>query len=214
MALRIIGAVIIVALLFGGTPLTSHAQDTGERPRTPAVSTTTQVNPRGTDVVEPMWVYRVTLRRGADPDTTYLGVAKIPDPRLGEEGAFVSADRNTGTLIRISDAWIIGQGGLRRLVEFDPRAAADRLVFRPGPHDKVISRQGVEAVRSAPGREVVFDIADLYAAARVNPLTGTAVSEDDGSPRSALLKMVSTYPGGEAVSLSINLVPREQPVTV
>jgi hypothetical protein len=160
-----------------------------------------------------MEVYRIRAGRAGAQDTLYLGVAKIPDPRLREEGAFLSRDQNTGVLIRLSEAWIISDRGLRRTIEFDPRSGVDQVLFRPGPHDEVISRQGAQSMRSAPGRETVFDLADLYAVADVNPLRPDVAMEptrDDG-PRTALLTMRSTYPRGESVDLVIHLVPRERP---
>lgn len=202
---------LILALAF---PFAGLAQDVGEPPRAPSVPSTTQINPRGADIVEPMAVYQISERRGEAPDTVYLGIAKIPDPRLGQEGAFVQRDQTTGTMIRISDAVIIDDGGLRRTVEFDPRAAREHLVFVPGPHDIVVSRQGVAPVRSWSGREVVFDIAELHAAAKVNPLTGATSSGLDASPRTALMRMESTYRGGEAVPLAVAIIPRERPVTI
>lgn len=178
----------------------------------PSIPQTTQQNPRGADIVEPMAVYQITARDGEPADTLYLGIAKIPDPRLGQEGAFVTRDVNTGTMIRISDAIILTDNGLRRIVEFDPRATVERLMFVAGPYDRVVSRQGVSAARSIPGDVSVFDISDLYDAARINPITGENGVSSLGTARTAYLRMESTYPGGEAVPLAIPIVPHERPL--
>lgn len=207
---RFVLAIILICGVSIGLPDYSVAQ---ERPRTPSISTTTQENPRGADIVEPMAAYKVSIGREGITDTTYLGVARIPDPRLGEDGAFVQRDVRTGTLIRISDAIILTDDGLRRIVEFDPGAREQTIVFVAGPHDIVRSRQGVNALRSRPGHETVFSLNELYDAAQLNPLTGTAAAPN-GVARTALLRMESTYPGGEAVPLSLLLVPRERPAPV
>lgn len=198
-------AIVIAATM----PSTLHAQD--RNPHPPAIESTTQLNPRGADIVEPMDVFRVTHRRGEDPDTTYLGIAKIPDPRRGEDGAITNRDIATGSLIRISGATILNEVGLQRMVGFDPSAYQDLLVFRPGPHDIVTSRQGVSALEQIAGNVIVFDIAELYAAAGINPLTGSVGSPSDVDARVALLRMESTYPRGEAVNLTVSLVPQYRP---
>ena len=188
------------------------AQD--QSPRRPTVESTTQVNPRGADIVEPMDVFRVTRRRGHAPDTTFLGIAKIPDPRRGEDGAVTNRDVATGSLIRISGATILNESGLQRMVGYDPQAVEDLLVFRTGPHDIVTSRQGVAALEQVPGRTTVFDISELYDAAGLNPLTGDVSDPSDVDARVALLRMESTWPRGEAVNLTVSLVPRHRPVHI
>ncbi len=213
-ARRFACALLCAAGIYGLLPVDSVSQDRDDRPHPPAIERTTQVNPRGADIVEPMTVLRITRRRGAAPDTTYLGTAKIPDPRRGEVGAFTNNDVATGALIRISDAMIMTGDGLQRIVEFDPRAAEDLLVFAPGPHDVVTSRQSVAPRESIAGRIVTFDINELYEAAGFNPLTGITGAEPRGGARVALLRMESTFPRGEAVNLVIPLVPQIKPGTI
>jgi hypothetical protein len=193
--------------------LTTHgASGQADTPNPPRLRSTVLVNPRGVDVVEPMRVYRVSTRPDGLADSTFLGWAKIPDPRRGEEGAFVGADHVTGALVRISEARVISEGGLRTMIEFELKRSDDRLVIHPGPHDEVVSRQGVRPIRSVPGREVSFDIRALYDSALVNPVSGYRdESFAIGRPRTALMTMRSTYPGGESVNLVVHLVPGERP---
>lgn len=194
--------VLVVALI---SVSDAQAQD-GTPPNRPTPPSTTQLNPRGLDIVEPMEVYLITST-GGRRDTTFVGIAKIPDPRRGEEGAFVRHDVETGVMIRISEAFIIGDDGLRRIVMYEEDAAEALLMFRPGPHDVVVSRQGAQPVRSIAGQEVVFDLRELYAHADVNPLRQTQGTRQGGtSPRVALMQMNSTYTRGETVALAVPMV--------
>lgn len=179
----------------------------GVPPARPVLPSTSQAHPRGADIVEPMTVSRVTVHRDGTRDSLVLGTAKIPDPRQREVGAHVGRDLSTGAMIRISDAWIIAPDGMRYILEFDPAATEDRLIFDAGDHDVVMSRQGAAPAYSAAGDITIFDIAALYEAAQLNPLApGTAPAGRRG-PRTALLTMRSTFPRGEAVDLVVDLVP-------
>jgi hypothetical protein len=182
------------------------AQD-GVPPATPTLPSTTQSHPRGADIVEPMTVSRVTVFRDGLRDSLIIGTAKIPDPRKREVGAFVGRDVRTGAMIRISDAVIIGPDGMRSILEFDPSAVEDRLIFDAGDHDVVLSRQGAAPTYSIAGDLTIFDIAALYDAAAVNPLDPTRLPSPGSGPRTALLTMRSTYPRGEVVDLVVDLVP-------
>jgi hypothetical protein len=136
-----------------------------------------------------------------------VGIAKIPDPRRNEVGSTVSTDTESGTLIRLGAAWIYDQEGLRQSVSFKEDAGAEHLVFYPGPHDVVVSLQGVEPIERRVGEAVTFETQALYDAATLHPLTGMVAHMDAGSPRLAHLRMMSTYAGGEAVDLNVVLIP-------
>ncbi len=188
-----------------GLAVQAQAQDrAGDRPVRPSIDQTTQANPRGTDVVEPAFVYKTSPAVGRAADTTLIGVAKIPDPKRNEFGATVNRDLATGTTIRLGDAWVFDDAGLRQSVSFEK---GERLVFRPGPHDDVVSLQGVEPLRREVGGTVVFDLQELYESAEVHPLTGLVSRAATSRLRLAVLRMKSTYPGGEAVDLNIVLEP-------
>ena len=201
------GLLITLALILAlALTVTEASAQDGTPPNRPTLPSTTQLNPRGLDIVEPMAVYLITSD-GGRRDTTYIGIAKIPDPRRGEEGAFVRHDVETGAMIRISEAFIIGDDGLRRIVMYEEDAAEALLLFRPGPHDVVVSRQGARPVQSVPGEEVVFDLRELYAHADVNPLRQAQGTRQGGtSPRVALMQMNSTYTRGETVALAVPVV--------
>lgn len=199
---RIFGAALAALLLVFGTSIPVKAQDAPVRP---SVAKTTQANPRGSDIVEPALVY---LRTAAG-DTTFLGTAKIPDPSRGEFGATVNRDLNTGATIRLGGAWIFDGRGVRQSVAFK---RGEQLVFRPGPHDDVVSLQGVEPLRREVGREVVFDLQELWASAEGRALSGLTSRTSGSRLRLATLRMQSTYPGGEAVDLNIALEPTLEPV--
>lgn len=170
---------------------------------------TSQLNPRGADVVEPASVYLVRGDSGESVDSLYLGLAKIPDPRREEEGAFTNVDLDTGTLIRLGGAWIYGDNGRRRIVSFR-LGSGDRLAFRMGPHDVVESTQGVAPHAQIPGVETTFELDALYGSA-LPAAQDDGISDVSSRPRIALLKMRSTFPRGEAVDLAVILAPDALP---
>lgn len=181
-------------------------------PVKPSLQSTTQTNPRGADIVEPAPVYRVSRSADGRVDTTFVGMAKVPDPRRNEVGSTVNTDLHTGTFVRLGGAWVYNADGLRPTIPFDESRRDDLLVFRPGPHDDVVSLQGVEPVTRAVGDVVAFDLRALYRASTLNPITGGTNDTEYGAPRLAMLRMKSTYPGGEAVDLAVVLAPVSKPV--
>ncbi len=205
---RPIAAALALLMLAGlMLPNTASAQRTDGPPNKPTLPLTTNRNPRGDDIVEPARAYKVTFRASGRADTTYLGIAKIPDPRLGQEGAYVVRDERTRTMVRFADAWIFDESGLRQGVPMDASALGEWLVILPGPYDEVTSRQGVVPVRSLIGDTVIFDLRALWEASVRNPLNGAVDNDTTDAPRIALLTMRSTYPRGEIANLAIPLAP-------
>ena len=194
-------------------PLSSAAQERGVAadPVVPTLKSTRQNNPRGTDIVEPAGAWTVILHPDGTRDSTYLGLAKIPDPRRNEVGATVNTDIETSTLIRLGGAWIYDSAGLRATASFNETDRETLLMFRPGPHDDIVSLQGVRPVHRSVGDEIIYDLRDLYHASTLNPVTGGTSGTSEGLPRLALLRMQSTYRGGEAVDLSIVIAPTVTP---
>lgn len=197
-------AIAIVCL-----PQQSSAQENGGilPPVPPSLQNTRQNNPRGTDIVEPAAAWKITRSADERADTTFLGLAKIPDPRRSEVGSTTNRDIETSVLIRLGGAWIYDEAGLRTNVTFDDSEGDDLLAFTPGPHDDIVSLQGVRPLIRRVGELIVFNLRDLYDASTLNPLTGSDVGTADGTPRIALLRMESTYRGGEAVDLSVVVAP-------
>lgn len=204
-------APFLALLLFHPKAGLAQRHETTQPPVRPSLQSTTQNNPRGADVVEPARVFKVSRYSNGRSDTTFVGVAKVPDPRRNEVGSTVNTDLQTGTLVRLGGAWIYDVDGLRRTLTFEDGRRDDLLVFRPGPHDVVVSLQGVQPLSRKVGEVVVFDLRALYEASTLNPITGGTNDTEHGAPRLSLLRMESTYPGGEAVDLAVVLAPVEKP---
>lgn len=203
-------ALPFVLLLAHGVPESRAQTDTGSNvPIQPGLRSTSQLNPRGADIVEPTRVFKITYAAHGS-DTAYVGTAKIPDPRKGEEGAFTNVDLATGTLIRLGGAWIYSAAGHRQIVQFDPRGR-DLIVFENGPHDVVESRQGVQPLVQQVGGHSIFDLRDLYEGAQRSPMFESDHGRAGSAPRIALMRMRSTYRNGEAVDLAVVLAPDAPP---
>ena len=185
--------------------------DRANDPVAPSVRSTTQTNPRGADVVEPALVLKVSLHDGGLRDTTVIGIAKIPDPRRNETGSTVNRDVKTGALIRLGGAWIYDDHGLRQSVSLESGGIDDLLIFHPGKHDDVVSLQGVQPLTRKIGHTIIFNLRELYDASTLNPITGGKGGTGEGLPRLSLLRMESTYPGGEAVDLALVIAPVAKP---
>ena len=212
-SLPLLYRITLLLLIVAWLPRESAGQqlDKEDEPVRPSIRSTTQMNPRGADVVEPARVLKVSVHEDGSSDTTVVGIAKVPDPRRNEVGATVNTDLVTGTLVRLGGAWIYDDQGLRQSVSFGSDGSRELLVFRPGKHDDVVSLQGVQPLVRTIGDIVVFDLRDLYDASTLNPITGGSAGTTEGHPRLSLLRMVSTYPGGEAVELAVVLAPVAKP---
>lgn len=212
-SLRVFHYLALFLALLVANPATGLAQqhEPAQPPVRPSLQSTTQNNPRGADVVEPARVFKVSRYADGRSDSSFVGTAKVPDPRRNEVGSTVNTDLGTGTLVRLGGAWIYDDAGLRPTITFEEGRRDALIVFKPGPHDDVVSLQGVQPLARQVGDAVVFDLRALYDASRLNPLTGGATDTEDGSPRLSLLRMESTYPGGEAVDLALVLAPIRKP---